>query len=81
VESQIIQDARDHILVKIVPSKEFSAAQQAQLLSEIARRLGREMKIDVQLVEAIPREPSGKFRWIISRVDHSSHFGWESGEQ
>jgi phenylacetate-CoA ligase len=78
LESQIIQDRRDHVLVKIVPSKEFSPTQQAQLVSEIARRLGRGMQIDVQLVDSIPRERSGKFRWIISLVDHSTHFGWES---
>jgi phenylacetate-CoA ligase len=81
LESQIIQDARNHILVKIVPSTEFSPAHQAQLLGEIARRLGSGMRIDVELVDAIPREPSGKFRWIISRVDHSTHFGWDPGEQ
>jgi hypothetical protein len=39
------------------------------------------MRIDLELVTTIPREASGKFRWIISRVDHSTHFGWETGEQ
>jgi phenylacetate-CoA ligase len=80
VESQLIQDRADHLLVKIVPSAEFDPMHQAILLGELERRLGSSMKIEIQLVDAIARETSGKFRWIISLVDHPTHFRWGLGD-
>ena len=76
VESQLIQDRIDHLLVKIVPSSGFTAEYEALLLSELGRRLGPKMKIEVELVKAIPREASGKFRWVISHIPHGTHFMW-----
>lgn len=76
VKSQLVQDRRDHLLVKIVPSAEFSAEHQRALTEQLAARLGTAVAIEVQLVNDIPREASGKFRWIISRVEHPSHFSW-----
>lgn len=79
VESQMIQDRRDHLLVKIVASAAFTSEHQGGLVQQLQLRLGPDMNIEVQLVDTIPREPSGKFRWVISQVDHPTHFGWSSG--
>jgi phenylacetate-CoA ligase len=68
VKSQIVQLALDHVLVKLVASAGFSQAQQAELVGGLAARLGAEMRIEVELVDDIPPEPSGKYRWVISRV-------------
>lgn len=77
VASQIIQDRPDHLLVKLVPSNGYSSEQEALLVSSLRERLGPEMTIEVSHVSEIPREPSGKFRWVISRVDHSCSLAWE----
>jgi phenylacetate-CoA ligase len=76
LKSQLVQDRYDHVLVKIVPSNDFTPGDQQVLISEIAMRLGPGVKVDVQLVDDIPAEASGKFRWIISRVRHPAHFAW-----
>ena len=76
LKSQIVQDEVDRLLVKIVPSEEFTAACQARLVTGLRERLGEAVDIEVQLVKEIPREPSGKFRWVISRVRHPCHFTW-----
>lgn len=76
-KSQLIQTRLDHVLVKIVPSSDFTSTHQQLLTNELATRLGPGMAIDIQIVDTIPNEPSGKFRWIISQVDHPTHFRWE----
>ena len=76
VKSQVIQDRRDHILVKIVPSSEFLPSHQSALHDALSSRL-EGMKIDLVVVDVIPNEPSGKFRWVISHVDHSCQFAWD----
>jgi phenylacetate-CoA ligase len=77
-KSQLIQTRLDHVLVKIVPSFEFTATHKQLLTSELATRLGPGIEIEIQMVDAIPNEPSGKFRWIISQVDHPTHFRWSA---
>ena len=78
LESQIIQDRRDHLIVKILPTSAFSSGDQENLVEQLRLRLGAAMEIEVKLVDAIPREASGKFRWVISFVDHPTHFGWST---
>jgi phenylacetate-CoA ligase len=78
VKSQLIQTRLDHVLVKIVPSSKFTPTHEQSLIRELAIRLGPGVAIEIQTVDAIPNEPSGKFRWIISQVDHPTHFRWGS---
>lgn len=77
LKSQLIQDRIDHVTVNIVPSHEFTDDHQRQLKSEIEKRLGKGIVVDIVRLADIPREKSGKFRWIISLVEHRSHFAWQ----
>jgi hypothetical protein len=61
-----------------VPSAGFTRTEQEALLAGLRERLGETMKIELELTEDIPREVSGKFRWVVSRVDHSNLVEWES---
>jgi len=67
-EAQILQETRDEIQVLVVPRPTYSAASERRLVREIRSRLGDEIRIDVKLVEEIPREPNGKFRAVMSQV-------------
>lgn len=80
VKSQLIQDRIDHIVVKLVPSGEFTADLQNALQERLQERLGPEMTIDIERVSDIPREKSGKYRWVISRVAHDCRLGWDDGD-
>lgn len=75
-KSQLVQERLDLLRVLLVPSEEFTAAHEALLVEGLRGRLGEEMRIEVEVVEDIPREASGKFRWVISRVPHECRFAW-----
>lgn len=77
LKSQIVQDRLDRVIVKIVPSSDFGAAERTHLVRELEARLGSGVDIDIELVADIPPEKSGKYRWVISRVRHDGAIDWE----
>ena len=65
-KSQIIQTARDQIVIKIVKTNRYTAADSDALFASFGKRVGKDMHVDIQEVENIPREKSGKYRWVIN---------------
>lgn len=65
-ETQIVQDAWDHILVKMVAPNGLPPAEEESLLRELRHRLGPSMRIDTELVPRIPRTAAGKFRAVVN---------------
>jgi phenylacetate-CoA ligase len=76
-ESQIIQDRPDRILVKLVPTTTLPEQEVTRLIAALRERIGPDMQVDVEQVSAIPRERSGKFRWVVSTVDHAYRLTWD----
>lgn len=70
-KSQIIQEQPDHLIIKVVASPVFDGAQRKLLMHGFHERLGAETQIDILPVEDIPREASGKYRWVVSKVPFS----------
>jgi len=66
--SQLVQTNLDRLLVRIVPGGAFSAADRAHLVRELKARLGEDMRIDIELVEELPRTSRGKFKWVVNEV-------------
>lgn len=67
-EFKVVQHDLHHTSVQLVAGAGFGAAQTAEIVNGIKRRLGAEVYVDVQQVEAIAPEKSGKFRYIVSHV-------------
>lgn len=67
-EAQIYQPDPMHLVVRIVPRSGFDKESQRALEREFRRRIGDDMEIHYEIVESIPRLPSGKFRAVISDV-------------
>jgi phenylacetate-CoA ligase len=67
-KSQIVQERPDRIVVRIVRRPGYGDADTKQLVAALGERLGPSVAIDVEFVDDIPRGPSGKFRWVVSRV-------------
>jgi len=67
-KSQIIQEEPDYIVIKVVANSLFDSIQRDLLIRGLQERLGTETRIDIMLVNDIPKEPSGKYRWVISKV-------------
>ena len=72
---QVIQEDYERVCILVVPSIEKS---EAQILIETGRIelermvklvMGEKCKLEVQLVDAIPSLPSGKYRYTISKVN------------
>ena len=68
IEAQILQEAPDAIEVRVRPRPSWNAASERRLLRDIRSRLGDEIRVELNLVRMIPREPNGKFRAVKSRL-------------
>lgn len=69
---KIVQESLDLTRVMFVPGPDCDqAAAIGRIQREFAARLGAEVRIEVQAVESIPVEKSGKFRYVVSNVKSS----------
>ncbi|MCK4950430.1 MAG: phenylacetate--CoA ligase family protein [Gammaproteobacteria bacterium] len=69
VESQVIQESLDIVRIKVVPGPEYSQKDEQTLVDGLQERLGTGIKVLVDQVDQLERSKSGKFRWVISKVD------------
>jgi phenylacetate-CoA ligase len=63
---KVIQESRELTRVLLVPEPAFQQASVAQIVSGFQKRLGAGVSVVVDLVDSIPVEKSGKFRYIVS---------------
>lgn len=68
-QSQIVQEDYDRITIRIVPNDRFGPADSQHLIREFKARLGEDMQIRIETLASLPRTRSGKFKWVISRVE------------
>jgi len=66
LESQIIQDAPDHIRIEYVPMPQFSGENLNAFEKLISLHLPSELRVDFENVEAVQRTQSGKVRPVVS---------------
>lgn len=66
--SQIVQEDLDTVVVRVVPTAQFSAQDERQLIAGLAERLGEAVTVRVERVPELERTRSGKFKWVISKV-------------
>ena len=71
-EGQVVQESLSHLVINVVPSPHYTPEDGEAIVQRIASRHGLrpEVRIEVRLLEKIPRERNGKFRPVISRVSH-----------
>ncbi len=69
---QIIQETQAHLRLRIVKDPTFGDANQRQITKLVHEMFGPTMRHDLEFVDLIPQEPSGKYRFCISKVatDH-----------
>ena len=71
-EAQILQETPEAIEVRIARRDSYGEASERALRKEFRTRLGDAIRIDLRYVEAIPREPNGKFRAVKSVVGRNA---------
>ncbi|HPD48091.1 MAG TPA: hypothetical protein P5279_14605 [Anaerohalosphaeraceae bacterium] len=69
LESQIVQDAIDHICINYVPGKLFGANDLQAFANLVSKHLPSELHVDFRAVEAIERTPAGKIRPVVSLLN------------
>ena len=67
-EAQVVQDREGAITLRIVPREGFGPEDERLLRHEVARWISETLQVDVEVVDAIEREPNGKFRAVRSRL-------------
>ena len=67
-EFKVIQESVERTRVLLVTEPPFSSREEAAIVTGLKRRLGSEVAIDIELVDRIPAEKSGKFRYIVSHA-------------
>ena len=65
---QIIQETVTHLRVRMVRDPEFDAESEQQIRELVLRTFGPTMTYDLEFVDLIPQEPSGKYRFCVSKV-------------
>jgi phenylacetate-CoA ligase len=69
VESQYIQESPTSLLVKIVPTLNWSYEKDhLSLKNNLINLIGDELDIKIEIVETIPRRDNGKYKFIESRL-------------
>lgn len=66
---QVIQETPDHVVVKAVRAAGYDPSHEQLILKSFIKLLGTGIGVEVQYVEDIPREPSGKYKWVHSKLN------------
>ncbi len=65
---QLIQETRTHLRIRMVKGPEFNGASERQIEKLVRDTFGPTMTYDLEFLEIIPQEPSGKYRFCVSKV-------------
>ncbi|MEO2090872.1 MAG: phenylacetate--CoA ligase family protein [Gemmataceae bacterium] len=65
---QIIQETVTHLRVRMVRDPIFDAESEQQIRQLVLNTFGPTMTCDLEFVDLIPQEPSGKYRFCVSKV-------------
>ena len=65
---KIVQETQQLTRILIAPDERFDPACEPGIVRQVRARLGAEVVVQVERVEAIPAERSGKFRYVVSHV-------------
>lgn len=77
LQVQIVQNERDHLLLRVVPEAGFGEKSIAAIRDLVALRFGAPMRFTIEKVARIEPESSGKYRFAICEVplDSATWFG------
>lgn len=76
---QIEQERLNHMIIRMTPDPMPSEAIKAYQLAKVREFFGPEMQVSFEVVEEIPRLPSGKYAFTICRLRQTGASGAESG--
>ncbi|MCL6417418.1 AMP-binding protein [Aestuariirhabdus sp. Z084] len=66
-EFRIVQESLDEIRLQLVTSSDYSATVEETIIEGVRQRLG-DVQVIIERLEELPRERSGKFRYVSSKL-------------
>jgi phenylacetate-CoA ligase len=72
LESQVIQDDLDHIVIEYVPTEQCSSQFLDEFKKRLAENLPVSLKFDLRKVDAVQRTAGGKIKPIVSEIESSN---------
>ncbi|MEC4685151.1 MAG: hypothetical protein VST71_05400 [Nitrospirota bacterium] len=70
MQAQVIQEDINKITIKIRNNEKFNADSRNELIKRSREVFGQSFVLSIKYVDSIPCEPSGKFRFVISRINN-----------
>jgi phenylacetate-CoA ligase len=70
---RIVQESLQETRVQLVTGANFAEERVRQIEQGFKQRLGQDVNVRIEQVAQIPREPSGKHRYVVSRVAGVNH--------
>ena len=67
-EAQIYQPDLARVVLRVVTANGFTARDERALVDAATTWLGRQLRIEVELRDVLPRTPAGKLRFVVSDV-------------
>src|SRR5205814_3066490 len=67
-QMQIVQESLTELRIRLVPDDGFGPESRRKIAKLVANTFGPAVRCDVELADAIPQAPSGKYRFCISKV-------------
>lgn len=66
-EAQIVQEALDRFRVRYVPTSAFRSTHEDEIVKRLRARMGH-VHVVLESLDAVPREPNGKFRAVVNSL-------------
>ncbi|MDZ4720131.1 MAG: AMP-binding protein [Roseiflexaceae bacterium] len=67
-ESQIVQIAIDHVIVRVVPGPHFEPASMDTVMAAARQYIGDSVRVTWEQVDSLPRTRSGKLRHVVREI-------------
>ena len=67
---QIVQDRKDHLILRVVKSNNYKKETEIKIQALFNDRFGLAMTYELEYLNMIPQEPSGKYRFCISKIEN-----------
>lgn len=73
-ETQIVQEAVDRLIVRMVRGQGFEPKIAQSVVDELKKRVGEGVRVELIYVDQIERSSTGKFRSVVSRVGNRQKY-------
>jgi len=65
---QFYQERAGEIILNVVRSPDYTEGDSQKIRRELLKRLGSDMKLDIEYVDSITRTTAGKFRFVVQKL-------------